>query len=657
MEKFINILKGLAIFVVVALIGFFIYDAFTRTAGLFNTVASWFDSTPIIIDPYKNATSNVIPYTKEEVEEQITNPDCPNMGDITDKIYIQEYNDVVVFYKETKDQDNKTFYPNLLFLKTEQGLIYNGCTNIHAEANIWFGSENSFTWQPNFYEKPYIRNDINLNSHYANYVIYSSGYSDTFVKYSGLFNGGFHEKYLNRARDYINENIFPHFLSFYNNNVKIWQNNGSELADFNAFYDYIYRSYKAGAMSGTVELKSPDFVFFQIPEEEQSKYPMNDEQNFEFYNLKFFLQYFATTDNRFLINSGWKDDIDANVEVIDTKKIDEEPTTIPTVVLNLSDGYKLDYDGSVADFANTLSEFYEHLKQRAKVLKENPVSFKFLQNDIVIKEIVFDGLEDLYSGIPLNLKQGKYNYTITSEAFIFESTFGILNIKDNANISYKYSYLEDSVIVNIFLKPISSGDAEIIVSNKPVLFTFINKDTKENFSLIFKNTVPGTDKIILPFGSYDYIISSELVNFSPKNGEITVSATNHSFIFEYFVSSSSGFLLNADFGTAEALTVKIPTVETENGVLNCNEISEVWIYHIDSTGNATIKKVSNISNITETEAVILVPYTELSDNFGTTNSTYQIRLFYGQTSYFTTTVQGDTPVKEFNITYDTVMGI
>ena len=658
MEKFVNILKGLAIFIVVALIGFFIYDAFTRTAGFFNTVASWFDNTPIVVDPYKNATSNVIPFTKEEVEAQITNPECPNMGDITDKIYIQEYNDVVVFYKESKDQEGKTFYPNLLFLKTEQGLIYNGCTNLHAEAVIWFGNQNSFTWQPNFYEKPFIP-DVSLNSHRANFVIYSSGYSDTFVDYGGLFNGGFHEYYLNRARDYVNANLLPYFLSFYNNNIKIWQNEGSELADFNAFYDYIYRSYKTGAMSGTIELKSPDFVTWQIPVEEQSQYPMNETANFEFYNFNFFLEYFSTKDNRFLININWQDDVDANVEVIETKTIEEEPSTIPTVVFKLSDGKEFNVDNllDLNSILNATIERNKHLKARAEILQENPVSFKIFQNNEYIKEIVFDTFEDLRDGISLNLRQGEYTYTLSSNAFVFDYTFGNLIISQNATFVHKYSYMEDSVVVSVGLKPTSTGYTDIILMSNPVSISFLNKETKETFSLIFNGTVPSTKTLILPFGTYAYVISSDLLEFSPRNGEFTVSATNHSFIFEYYISSSSGFVLDGEFGESDVLSIRIPTVETENGFLNCNNISEVWIYHIDSIGYASIKKITNVQTSNGLDLIVSVPYSELSDNFGTTNSTYQLRIFYGEKSYFTTTIQGDSILKNLVVSYSEIVGI
>ena len=40
MEKFVNILKGLAIFVVIAFIGIGIYDLATKTGGFFDSIIS-----------------------------------------------------------------------------------------------------------------------------------------------------------------------------------------------------------------------------------------------------------------------------------------------------------------------------------------------------------------------------------------------------------------------------------------------------------------------------------------------------------------------------------------------------------------------------------------------------------------------------------------
>lgn len=262
MEKFVNILKGLAIFVVIAFIGIGIYDLCSKTNDFFGGLISLFKSEPIIIDPHKNATSNLIPFTKEEIDAETSNPECPDLGDLTEKIFIQEYNDVVVFYKEEKDAEDKTFYPNLLFLKTKQGLVYNGCTNLHASVTRVFGAEanGSFVWTPHFDEKPFV--DFNSGLCNMNYVVYSSGESETFLAVSGVLKFTNHELYLNKARDYINENIYPYFLSFYNSNVKIYQNEGSTSADFNAFYDYLFRSYKTGELAGTVELTK--YTFYQI---------------------------------------------------------------------------------------------------------------------------------------------------------------------------------------------------------------------------------------------------------------------------------------------------------------------------------------------------------------------------------------------------------
>lgn len=645
MEKFVNILKGLAIFVVIAFIGIGIYDLATKTGGFLDSIISIFKNEPIIIDPHKNASSNLIPFTKEEIDAETSNPECPDLGDLTDKIYIQEYNDVVVFYKEEKDAENKTFYPNLLFLKTKEGLVYNGCINLHAQCVNWFGSEKDFKWQPNFYEKPFVGDFANW-WHESNIVIYSSGNTCSFIEWGGLFRIVDAELYLNKARDYINENIYPYFLSFYNDNIKIYQESKETAGiDFDAFYDFVYRSYKTGELAGTVDMTK--YTFYQIPEEEQTKYPMNESENFKFYKYNFFLRYDTEKINRNLINMDWQENIDANLEEIETSPIEDEPTTIPTVVLRLKDsGYDVDLSSGAL---NAMREFFKHYQSHGEILEEHPVVFEFSQNGEKLKNYKFASYNDIFNGVSLNLKPGEYDYSITSEAFIFNSTYGKLEVSKSSTVQFEYSYLEDSVVSTFSLKSLTTT-AIGTIKNNPVKITFSNKETNATFNLTFDGYAVEEKTLILPFGTYEYQINSEYLLFSPTSGEITVSATNYSFIFEYFLKTDARYVLSVKTGSSDTLTIKIPTIERVQGNLYHNAIKEVWIYHT-LNNETTIKKITAIENNWIDENIVTVPYSELNDNFGNGLATYQIRVIYNSgEEIFTNAVQSNRPV-EFSVSY------
>ena len=639
MEKFINCLKGLAIFLVIAFIGIGLYEFFTTTGGILDSIVSLFKTEPIIIDPHKNATSNLIPFTKEEIDSETSNPKCPDMGDITSEIYIQDYNDVVVFYKEEKDSENKTFYPNLLFLKTKQGLVYNGCTNLHASVWIWFGSEaiDSFEWQPNFYSKPFVKEDC--LPHDKNFVVYSSGTADTFICFNGIIKLPNHELYLNKARDYVNENIYPYFLSFYEQNVKIYQNEETTGEDFNAFYDYLYRCYKSGEDMGTVD--ATKYVYWQIPNDEQSKYPKTETENFQFYNFNFFLKYRTEKINRNLLSTNWQFHIDSNLENIKVLPIEDETVTIPTVALKLTDGKDFFEGVSAGDFtglaaANINENVY--LSARSKIFAEYPVRFDFSKNGIKVKSYVFDTFSDLKFGIPLNLEPGIYDYNISSEMMIFESTYGKLEVSKNATVVFNYSYLEDSVSATFLLKALSSTYLGSI-ENFPVTISLVNKETNAIFNLVFDIHASEPKTIILPFGLYQYQISSELLIFSPTVGELTVTSTNHSFIFEYFLASNARYVLDIKTGDSDMLTIKIPTIERAQGNLFHNAIKEIYIYsHVVGEEDTTVKKIENIENNWIDENIISVNYSELNDGFGEAHATYQLRVVYTTGEEFMSTV-------------------
>ncbi|MBQ3494755.1 MAG: hypothetical protein IJA69_05000, partial [Clostridia bacterium] len=100
MEKFWSFAKWILIAIVIFLVLGFGFTVLENSTSIFSTIGSWFNSEPIIIDAFKDAPTNYIGFTKEEIKNQTSENECPSKGDIECKIYMQDYLDVVVFYKE-----------------------------------------------------------------------------------------------------------------------------------------------------------------------------------------------------------------------------------------------------------------------------------------------------------------------------------------------------------------------------------------------------------------------------------------------------------------------------------------------------------------------------------------------------------------------------
>jgi len=141
MEKTTKLLKFLLFsfaFVAVVCIGFWVASKFVNITGFFSNI---FGDKDIDVYAFDGADTNYNGgLSRREIDNQKSNVDCPKLPDIYDTLYIQDYNDFVCFYKETKNASGETIYPNIVFVKTEDGLKFNGALNIVGHCNYgWFG--------------------------------------------------------------------------------------------------------------------------------------------------------------------------------------------------------------------------------------------------------------------------------------------------------------------------------------------------------------------------------------------------------------------------------------------------------------------------------------------------------------------------------------
>ena len=118
------------ILVVIVLFSFF---AFKPIHFLGSAFQKWFgpDAELINVDAFDGVDVNANGgLTKEEIKQETSESACPVHSDMNDNLYLINYDDIVCFYKKLTDTDGNTYYPNIVFVKTADGLKYNGALNM-----------------------------------------------------------------------------------------------------------------------------------------------------------------------------------------------------------------------------------------------------------------------------------------------------------------------------------------------------------------------------------------------------------------------------------------------------------------------------------------------------------------------------------------------
>ena len=183
--------------------------------------------------------------TKTQIDAQKADDNCPKHDDVNDIIYIQDYGDIVCFYKKTTDNSGNTIYPNILFVKTAEGLKFDGALNMHGEEYAgWFGIGQSFTVEQQYSKIPeYNSKTMFIFDNPSDNFVDAVGFSGFISRAVDLFSN--RQARINKAHDYVIQNIYPYFLKFYNGNVEIIQDTLTADGDFNYFYTYLYQNAKA----------------------------------------------------------------------------------------------------------------------------------------------------------------------------------------------------------------------------------------------------------------------------------------------------------------------------------------------------------------------------------------------------------------------------
>lgn len=590
MEKTWNVIKTILICILVVVL---ISTLFAFLSG-FKNVRDWangiFGKGNINVNEFESAPSNWNGgLSKTEIEKQKNDTNCPTHEDMTDTIYIQDYDDIVCFYKEIK-LDSYSIYPNIVFVKTENGLKFNGALNMSGKAvyyRSWYDFFNpAYPWtcgpksyevyedvsnKPNYY---YNVNRIGWTSQQTNLCLLdSSDPAFYFVEVADwlgadacalnfFYSNNVKNKALKVAQQYLMENIYgQYFLKFCNSNVEIIQEQNNEIVangNFNFFYDYLYRSTlqhdfgtdKDGnkLTSGTCSVDVSKLSVYPLSESEKSKYPIqgtDPQEYYGIYNCNVFMTCnYEKKDVKTVYANNPSVDDGVKESPIEVKDI--EPKSMSTIGVSLipKDNYSND--------------------KICEVLQNAPITIKYFdKNEKLVRSISFNSTDftNCTATKTSALENGTYTYKIESNQLLFNAYSGTVNIVNSGNINYEYSYQDGMVMANVNVVP-NSNDIDysnVDLSNYPVKIVFNGIDNNNTYQFVFDSA----DKIgvaqtsLMKIGKYQYTILSEKLIFTSSTRTVDITPTNRTFNFPFAVEYETSDL---------AFTIKLTeSASSQNG--------------------------------------------------------------------------------------------
>lgn len=560
MKRIIKFLFSLLI--IVGLICSIIYLA-SKGLEKFNYTLGFNSGYKVPTDYLENGMSGELigDLSPEEMEQIRQDLNAPTCDDVFEEFAFVDSGNYVIVYRVLYDVFVQGIVPNALFVKTSKGLIWDGCVGISAdiETNWWTGTHDFSTLE---FTYPVFDFDILDNEEAKNYSlgelfsIFLTTYgahlsspvwvSDNAVTFSD-YRVNYCENFFNKAfwastskddigrlkvetRDYIWDNMLqPYFFNL--DNAKMYadltslteaESNEESYAIFNSYITYLYNFVK-GLNEDTAFISLNDYFAVGINEAERVNYPIAEEDRAKYNNAKYYKAYNCNVVAECVYTS-IDPFINRDISVIEGSTVDIEIKETPTEAeiitkLNLTLVNKNNSDLSNAD------------------LKTNPVTIT-IGDDV----IGYNSVNELSKEIALK-KNITYNYTITSNSFVFNSYSGSFTLTNNNQVleipfEFDYNYVE----TNIKLMPVSSvssDDYDLSTNPVNIIFTGTNGEGTYQFVYSSNDEILTTKSMKLKKGSYSYSIESADLIFTSIAGNVVVDENNRNFTFSYYLRSVS----------------------------------------------------------------------------------------------------------------------
>lgn len=500
--------------------------------------------------------------TPQEFEKQRQDENAPYSGDEVKNFYIRETDKYVIFYRQA-DLNGSTIYPNISFVKTDKGLIWDGAWGVKVKLHTnWLTGYHDFnnpTWELNLINNGFsysnkstwwkafaTLNIFGFATREENIVTFSDfneAFCSDFYNCNGIANLLMNRRNeINRLQnithEYLLKNILIPYFEMLDENIEFEMgNNDSEtLSKLNACFTYLWNNSKTEDLTEKETIVDVSKYYGKIiPEEERTKYPIPEDKQEEYGNKKYYSAYYCKiyADCYYSYHSDVKVDRDNNKikDYVKDYGVDEVP-----------ENQTKNYSQLIIKFKNKDNSDLIGLD-----LKESPVKFNI--NGITL---IFDNLKDLENGKSIVVDSGSIlAYTINSDGLVFDSYSGTLTANHSKVETYfKYSYMSGYVAVSITLQPLASFDySNLDLTKNPYIMSFYsNDDLSASIQFVFDSNSKLNETITqyMKVGSYGLLVTGQddiRVDFSSVSDGIIVTPENRKFVFTYYLENHSGKLV------------------------------------------------------------------------------------------------------------------
>lgn len=501
--------------------------------------------------------------TPQEFEKQRQDENAPYSGDEVKNFYIRETDKYVIFYRQA-DLNGSTIYPNISFVKTDKGLIWDGAWGVKVKLHTnWLTGYHDFnnpTWELNLINNGFsysnkstwwkafaTLNIFGFATREENIVTFSDfneAFCSDFYNCNGIANLLMNRRNeINRLQkithEYLLKNILIPYFEMLDENIEFEMgNNDSEtLSKLNACFTYLWNNSKTEDFTEKETIVDVSKYYGKIiPEEERTKYPIPEDKQEEYGNKKYYSAYYCKiyADCYYSYHSDVKVDRDNNKikDYVKDYGVDEVP-----------ENQTKNYSQLIIKFKNKDNSDLIGLD-----LKESPVKFNI--NGITL---IFDNLKDLENGKSIVVDSGSIlAYTINSDGLVFDSYSGTLTANHSKVETYfKYSYMSGYVAVSITLQPLASFDySNLDLTKKPyIMFFYPNDVGSASIQFVFDSNSKLNETITqyMKVGSYTLAVTGQdniIVDFSSiSGGEVIITPESRKFVFTYYLKNQSGKLV------------------------------------------------------------------------------------------------------------------
>lgn len=497
--------------------------------------------------------------TPQEFEKQRQDENAPYSGDEVKNFYIRETDKYVIFYRQA-DLNGSTIYPNISFVKTDKGLIWDGAWGVKVKLHTnWLTGYRDFnnpTWELNLmnnnftysksilsFWKMFYLTAPNVEENIVTFSDFNENFCIDFYECNGfalMFQNRQNEinRLQNITHEYLLKNILIPYFEMLDENIEFEMgNNDSEtLSKLNACFTYLWNNSKTEDLTEKETIVDVSKYYGKIiPEEERTKYPIPEDKQEEYGNKKYYSAYYCKiyADCYYSYHSDVKVDRDNNKikDYVKDYGVDEVP-----------ENQTKNYSQLIIKFKNKDNSDLIGLD-----LKESPVKFNI--NGITL---IFDNLKDLENGKSIVVDSGSIlAYTINSDGLVFDSYSGTLTANHSKVETYfKYSYMSGYVAVSITLQPLASFDySNLDLTKNPYIMFFYSNDGDPGFTRFTFDSNSKLNETITQYmkvGSYGLSVTGQdniCVDFSSVSDGVIVTPENRKFVFTYYLENHSGKLV------------------------------------------------------------------------------------------------------------------